>query len=267
MALRQCQAKFVELGWCRAEVNRATYIVRQMFKWAVGQELIPASVLMALQAVEGLRPGRCDAPDRPPVGPVDDATVEATLAKVSPTIRAMAMLQLLTGMRPDEVCRLTTGDLTMTGTTWEYKPQRHKNQHRGKKRVIIIGPRGQSLLRDWLKPDLAAPIFPTPNGTFYATGIYRQAIRRGCDRAFPHPILGSIPEDDLTDDQRSELDAWRKSHRWSPNQLRHATATKLRRNAGVETTRTVLGHEKLASTEVYAERDLETARQAMEAYG
>ena len=42
---------------------------------------------------------------------------------------------------------------------------------------------------------------------------------------------------------------------WHPHQLRHAAATRIRRQYGLEAARAVLGHKSLAITEVYAEQD------------
>jgi site-specific recombinase XerC len=54
---------------------------------------------------------------------------------------------------------------------------------------------------------------------------------------------------------------------WSPNQLRHARATELRRNYGLEAAQTVLGHREADVTQLYAERDFELAKQIMQAVG
>lgn len=42
----------------------------------------------------------------------------------------------------------------------------------------------------------------------------------------------------------------------SPNRLRHATATEIRREFGLEETQVMLGNAKADVTQVYAERDL-----------
>ena len=67
----------------------------------------------------------------------------------------------------------------------------------------------------------------------------------------------------LTKRQRSQLDAWRKAHRWHSHQLRHNVATELRREFGIEPARIILGHRSAAITEVYAEKDEQRAIEAM----
>jgi site-specific recombinase XerC len=96
---------------------------------------------------------------------------------------------------------------------------------------------------------------------------YRRAIARACDRAFPHPELCEVARRDLTDEQRSELEAWQKSHRWHPHQLRHTAGTAIRRRFGLEGSQAVLGHAELSSTQIYADKSLELAREIMRQIG
>ncbi|HEY2154896.1 MAG TPA: tyrosine-type recombinase/integrase [Isosphaeraceae bacterium] len=61
--------------------------------------------------------------------------------------------------------------------------------------------------------------------------------------------------------------AWRRAQRWHPHQLRHSSATSLRKEFGLEVARIVLGHTSPAVTELYAEADREKAVAAMEQVG
>ena len=101
----------------------------------------------------------------------------------------------------------------------------------------------------------------------YTTTTYGRAVSYACDRAFPHPELSSVRASRLTTDQRRELCAWRKAHRWSPNQLRHSAATQLRKEFGIEAARGVLGHSSAGVTEIYAEQDLARAAEIMARVG
>ena len=55
--------------------------------------------------------------------------------------------------------------------------------------------------------------------------------------------------------------------RFSPNRLRHSAATRLRKEFGLDAARVVLGHRSARVTEIYAELDLEKAREAIEEVG
>jgi integrase len=54
---------------------------------------------------------------------------------------------------------------------------------------------------------------------------------------------------------------------WSPHQLRHSYATRMRAIVGIEVTSTLLGHASVPMTEVYAERDRARAANIAEKYG
>lgn len=290
LALKACRAEFVRKGLSRRECNRRTSLIKQFFRWATENELSPPSVYQGLQAVAGLRKGRCEAPDPGPVTPVTDDRVEAVLPFLTPTVRAMVQVQRLSGMRPEEVTRLKAADLSRAGPTWTYRPESHKMEHHDKGRAVVLGTRAQSILGPRISTDPDAYLF-RPADAFaegidarrklrtsgsgvvrrfasrYTVAAYRRAIHRACDRAFPHARLSKIPRAKLTLDDKRELAAWRKQHRWSPNQLRHAFATEVRREFDLDTARAVLGHSTTAVTEIYAEKDLEAARRAVERLG
>ena len=109
----------------------------------------------------------------------------------------------------------------------------------------------------------------------YDETSYRNAIYRACDRAFPPPeALARRPKesarkwlDRLTPGERVALRQWRRAHRWHPNRLRHLAATVIRRAYGIEAARAILGHSRLATTEVYAEIDRAKAAEVMTKIG
>jgi len=71
----------------------------------------------------------------------------------------------------------------------------------------------------------------------------------------------------LGDERWAELQAFRRQHHFTPNQLRHTAATWLRAEIGIDAARTVLGHTSASTTEIYAEQDEQSAIEAMETYG
>jgi integrase len=98
-------------------------------------------------------------------------------------------------------------------------------------------------------------------GDVYDVAAYRRAIARGCDLAF------TPPDELLAPDKSGDLAKWRSERRWHPHQLRHSAATEIRKRFGIEGAQHVLGHQSLAITEVYAERDIAAARQVAAAIG
>jgi integrase len=97
----------------------------------------------------------------------------------------------------------------------------------------------------------------------YTVTAYEHAIARACDKAFPTTGFLAKQKGEavkawkarLSAEQRTELDAWQSSHRWSPNQLRHSFATEVRKTHGLEAAQVLLGHARADVTQVYAERN------------
>ncbi|TWU27622.1 tyrosine-type recombinase/integrase [Bythopirellula polymerisocia] len=294
LALKAVRERMVEEGLSRRYINDHIDRIKRMFKWAVAEELVPSSVAQALFAVSGLRKGRSGARETEAILPVDDAIVEATLPCLPEVVADMVRLQRITAMRPAEVCILRPCDLDRASDIWLYRPGSHKTEHHGRDRVVTLGPNSQGILLRYLARDPQTFCFrpcdseqkrralkhsdrktplncgnrpgkngkPKPKrtaGDQYDSCSYRRAIHRACDKAFPHPELGSKVRKDMTDAQVAELKNWQSDHHWSPNQLRHAAATEIRREFGLEAAQVVLGHSSANVTQVYAERDFAKA--------
>jgi integrase len=71
----------------------------------------------------------------------------------------MVELQRLTGMRAGEVVTMRTCDLERSGPVWVYTPASHKTEHHGRERRVYLGPKGQEVLRPWLRADASACLF------------------------------------------------------------------------------------------------------------
>jgi integrase len=50
---------------------------------------------------------------------------------------------------------------------------------------------------------------------------------------------------------------------WTPHQLRHTAATRLREQYGLEAAQVILGHKTLSVTEIYAEKNVAAAQRIM----
>jgi integrase len=305
LSFQAIQRRWAESGKCRRTVNYLCEQVKRVFKWGVSQELIPETVYRALTTVPGLRRGHTTAPEPKPVMPVDDKTVVATLPHVPAVVADMIRFQKLTGCRPGEVCILRPCDVDTAGDVWIYRPESHKTQYRGRERIIFIGPKGQDVLRPYLLRDKTAYCFVpaeserkrsalrranrespmTPSqakrhrkrnplrtaGDRYTPNTYRRAIERACEIAFGlSESLRVIPRKLLKPERlerRRMAAAWRKEHCWAPNQLRHSTATAIRKDHGLEAVQVVLGHAHARVSEVYAERNMTLAAEVMRKLG
>lgn len=60
-----------------------------MFKWGVAQEIVRSETYQALRAVDGLKRGRTNAPDNPPVEPVGESQINAVIKHAPEAVGAM----------------------------------------------------------------------------------------------------------------------------------------------------------------------------------
>ncbi len=123
-ALKLVRAEMVCAGRCWTLVNKDVNRVRALFRWAAEEELYPGGAYQALRAVQALARGRSDARERPPVGPVDPAVVEATLPGLTAPVVAMVRLQLLTRARPGEVAAIRPREVDLQ------QPRRRQRRRR-----------------------------------------------------------------------------------------------------------------------------------------
>jgi integrase len=161
----------------RRYINDTADRIRRIFKFAASRELLPAAVYQALQTVPGLRKGRTDAREPPPVCPVPDHIVEETLPHLPPIVGAMVQIQRLTRCRPDEVCQMRPCDIDRSADVWVFRPQNHKTEHLDRQRVILIGPRAQVILSRFLLRSSGAYCFD-PHEAVASHNQVRRASRR-----------------------------------------------------------------------------------------
>ena len=304
--LKRVREEMISSGLYRTTINDRVSRVVRMLSWAVEEEFLIPSIVDACREVRNLQKGRCgDVPESKPVLPVEIDRVERVREHLGPVVSAMVELELVTGMRPQEVRNITWGQIDRGDSeVWCYEPDRHKTKRKGKTRRVYIGPNGQEILLQFLKADPDAFIFSpreseeirranqrqqrksplTPSqrardarergrmvAAQYTKDSYRRAITRACEKAFNMPehlrrISTTLSEPER-ERLRAEAKAWREEHCWTPNQLRHACGTFLRKEVGLDGARTVLGHSEKRTTEIYAEKDFEQARSIMARLG
>ena len=102
-------------------------------------------------------------------------------------------------------------------------------------------------------------------GACYASASYGRAVLRAVGRANTAAACDACKP--LKPEQRCDACKANAIPHWHPNQLRHALATKIRKEAGLDAARAQLGHTSAAVTEVYAEVDMGKAAEVMERLG
>jgi len=186
----------------------------------------------------------------------------------------MIELQLLTGMRPGELVIMRPCDIDRSGEIWHYYPESHKTQHRDIERIVSIGPKAQKILMLFLlrgreeycfspseseklrlkqlhenrKVPLKYGNRPGTNrkenpqngpGKLYTTGTYGNSVRKAITAAR------------RTIKQRGG-DPDKEMPKWTPYQMRHTAATKVRKYMGYESAGAALGHTNMSATAIFA---------------
>jgi integrase len=273
-ALKACRAAMLSTQ-NRRSANSLAGCLKRCWRWALSEEMVPAAAAQSVLAVAGLRRGEAGSREPDPVPPADPAAVEATLPHMPPHPRDMALVQLYSGMRPLEVCRLRGDELdTSDAELWVWRPRRHKTAHHGRPKQVFLGPRAVAVLAPYLEAAgggylfsprrqregrLAAmraarktPVQPSqrdrssaspkaPPGERYTRAAYTNAVARACRKAGVEP--------------------------WRPRQLRHLRATQVVKEYGWEVGRLILGHATINTTQIYAVQDMEKVREAVRETG
>lgn len=246
----------------RNYINSVIRRIKQMFKWAEANELVPATTYHRLATVEGLKSGRSDVRETKGLQPVTEQQVRATVPGLSRQVAALVWFCWYTGARMGEAVQLATRHVNMRKSPWIFRPPQHKNLFRGKDRVIPIGKEAQAVLRPFLQvvpdrlwfrpcdalqernaarlPDLPSERMKTrlariarrrredpkwTPGEAYSTNAVQIAIRRACDAAGVEP--------------------------WTPHMLRHAALSRIREQRGLEAAAAIGGHWQLDVTQAY----------------
>ena len=174
------QKQWVEKGYARLTINFYVSIIKQAFKHGVKFGWVDAPVHYALQAVDNLKAGRTKAPEYRKVKPVDTEIVEKTLPFMPPIVADMVRVQRLCGMRPQDIRNMRACDIDRTGDVWRYVPYTHKTEHKGKQRIIAVGPRAQAILMSYLleKEDTPEAFLFSPKDTVHLQNIERRRNRK-----------------------------------------------------------------------------------------
>jgi integrase len=266
--LRALREEMVRSGLCRKTVNARVNRVRRAFRWAASLELIPASVPQALATVPGLQRGRCDAPESGGVKPVRWEDVDATLPHLSGPVAGMVRLMRFSNCRAQDAVALRGCDLRAEGRVWCYTPQGHKNAWRGHDRIVYLGEQAQDAVRPHLKADPLAFVF-SPRDALEEHHARRSAQRK--TRRTPSELgrkrrrcPGRAPREryDVNTFQQAVRRACRRAGvpAWSVLQVRHSRAVQVRELYGVEGAAASLGHRRLETAQLYAERNERLSR-------
>jgi integrase len=183
---------------------------------------------------------------------------------------------MLTAARAGEVLRTRGIDLETTDPTlWVYTPAGHKTEWRGLDRKIYLGPKAIAILKGFLRPETHAFLFSPRDAV---EDLHRRRSERRMTRRTPSEARRRRKQNPLrTPRDRYDRNSYRQAivracerasvPAFSPLQLRHLAATRIRAEHGLEAAQVVLGHRRADVSQLYAERDERKAGMVMRASG
>ena len=152
-----------QLRWASSTKNSVVCLLRSVFNWAVGEELLLKNPLKKLRKPPMGRRERILTPDER----------RAILSSIKDRPFKMYWYALSnTGARPGEVARVTAADVDLGRHRW--KLTKHKTAKRtGKPRIIVMVPSVEKLCARLMREHPEGPLFLNSRGKPFT----RQAIR------------------------------------------------------------------------------------------
>lgn len=127
LALKAIRVEMVRRGNGRKYINEGAAKIIAAFCFAASEQLISKEVYLNLQSVPNLKrfervAAGLFAGEPRKIGPVSDQVFEATIARCSPPVAAMARVQRLAGMRPGEATQMRPMDIDRAGRSGFTRP-------------------------------------------------------------------------------------------------------------------------------------------------
>lgn len=240
-ALRRYLAELTRAGYSTRTVNRHLSAIRGLYKWLVSQGITQkdAAAALASPKIAKTLPRTMGDPD------VDELLATCDMTSVE-GLRDAAFLELLyaTGARISEISRLDAGDIDFG------QAQVTLFGKGSKERVVPIYQRALSVVDDYLmcsRPALAAKrkrgeptraLFVSTRGNRMSADALRTCFERHATQA---GLDGGI----------------------TPHAMRHTYATELLSGgADLRSVQELLGHESLATTQIYTHLSIERLKEA-----
>ena len=266
LSLAFLQKRWIEKGYARQTVNRYVCTIKQAFKHGVKFGWVDAQINYALQAVDNLKKDRTPAPEYRIIQPISDEIVEKTLPFLPPIVADMVRIQRLIGGRPQDVRNMRSCDIDQTGDVWAYRPFTHKTEHKGKTRVVAVGPKAQAILMPYLIEKRGNPesFLFSPQDTIRLHNVEKRRKRKTLNKKGQvqpsqqnrsNPNAFKKPGEQYTKDSYAQA-IERACERagiphWTPNQLRHTAGTQTTANVSLEAAKEFLGHSSITTTEKF----------------
>ena len=258
---KQLIERMIEKKWALRTINQRIGVIKKVFHYALEHDLIDGDQYGRIQSVSRVRSDDRRVKPAKKILPVPVDVVKRALPYFRPIVADILQVQLGGAMRAGEVCRMRFDELGWGDKgALHYRPVKHKNASRGKKRDIILGPKAQKILATYgVTPEvIESGDFPREyvfdprkfiraqrnSHPYFLTQCYCREVKAGREAAV---AAGVIKESEL----------------WASHQLRHRKLTDTRRDYGPDEAQLVAGHSDIRTTQRYAEPDMSKAVRAV----
>ena len=264
----------IKKGLYRKTINKRVKYIQQAFKWGVPREMVDIVTYTSLITIELLKEGEFELRESEPVLSVSVDCVQKTLTQAHYMLKDMIRAEIAGAMRPQDVRLIRLCDINRDDPdAWVYIPPQHKKAYKGKLRAIPITWECRSILASYVQATEDTP----EEYLFSPADLMKTlAIDKGRKRK------SKVPPSQLLRKANARKREYRpKSRRpgacysknaysnaiknaaikagvphWTPNQLRHLTATEINKLLGINIAQQLLGHDSAKTTAVYIDPDV-----------
>jgi len=138
--------------YCRKYINKLIAFIRSVFYWGAKKKFVSYTIAAELKLVSALQYGEAlhENLDREAASP--EAIIATIRHLAESQLIDMVILQVLTGMRPSELCNLKAGEIKRKPgeNVWTFEPFHHKTKWKGKPRSIALGVEEMAILEKYL---------------------------------------------------------------------------------------------------------------------
>lgn len=242
--------------------------VRAFIIYGVSRGLMPLDCKTAIDSLPNITTDEYPTLKEPVVreaAKLDD--VRHTLPHLNRMHQIMISILMATGMRPGELCDIRWSEIDTSEELWKFVPLHHKNEKRGKSRILYFREDVQTLLSQWQSSR------PLPNNDYLFTARETWIIGRA--RALANTTMKTLIESSVNFPEvglrtRALRQAVERAcklagiPKWTPYQTRHffayyklASLSKLfadgdtSTDAMIEGVASLLGHSSTRTTRRY----------------
>src|SRR5690606_36652757 len=122
--VKEFRQSLIASGMAHSTINRRINQIKAWLRWCVDEELLPGSVEQDIVLIKSVRMVRLGAKVSEAVTAVAWSIEELTLPHLPPTLQVMVLVQWWTACRPQDVYRMTWGEIDVTRSPWLYSPSK-----------------------------------------------------------------------------------------------------------------------------------------------